>query len=171
MTSTISIEHVVVESDRAYEAVTGALESRLGDFRDVAVLRSKLGAGGASPERIAEVVEKLAGPSGLGLFHKVDHGQMLAAAGTPRRVCQYAIGNPMLAAKMILHAPGVALYAPLRVAVYENSEGGTSVAYDRFSSLVAQFDSGAAVTVAGIVQQKLEALVAEITGCSNTLPK
>lgn len=164
MTSTISIEHVVVESDLTYEAVTSVLESRLGNFQDIGDLRSKLGAGRVSQEKIAEVVEKLAGPSGLGLFHKVDHGEFLTAAGTPIRVRQYAIGNPVLAAKMIVHTPGVALYAPLRLAVYENSAGRTSVAYDRFSNLIAQFGNSEALSVAGVVQQKLEALVAEITG-------
>ena len=64
---------------------------------------------------------------------------------------------------MIALVPEVALYAPLRLTVYENDEGKTVVAYDRFSSLLAQYQHPEIIWVAGLVEQKLEALVTEAT--------
>lgn len=70
-------------------------------------------------------------------------------AGKPRQVSQYAIGNSLLALQMVEHLPEVALYAPLRLAVYEEDEGKTFVAYDRFSSLLSQYQRASGGAEAG----------------------
>jgi uncharacterized protein (DUF302 family) len=85
-------------------------------------------------------------------------------SGKPGRASQYTIGNPLLAIKMIEYAPAVALYAPLRLAVYEDDADKTFVAYDRFSSLLSTYQSAEILPIAQLVEQKLEALVAEVTG-------
>ena len=72
------------------------------------------------------------------IFSKVEQGQLLAFAGKPIHVCQYAIGNPLLAIEMIERIPEVALYAPLRITVYETG-GRTNIAYDRFTSLLSSY--------------------------------
>jgi hypothetical protein len=85
-------------------------------------------------------------------------------SGKPTRAAQYAIGNPLLAIQMIEHAPEAALYAPLRLAVYENGAGKAVVAYERFTSQLAQYPHPEIAPVAQLVEQKLEELVAEATG-------
>lgn len=65
---------------------------------------------------------------------------------------------------MIEHVPEVALYAPLRIAVYAGEGGTTFVAYDRFSSLLSEYQRPEIAAVAQLVEAKLEALVAEATG-------
>src|SRR5262249_51559494 len=60
--------------------------------------------------------------------------------------------------------PGVALYAPLRLAVYEDGEGKCVVAYDRFTSLLAQYQHPEIASTAKVVEQKVDALIAEVTG-------
>lgn len=85
-------------------------------------------------------------------------------AGRPRRVIQYSIGNPLLAIQMIEHAPEVALYAPLRLAVYEGDQGRTFVTYDGFTSLLAPYQRAEITAIAQLVEQKLEQLVARATG-------
>ena len=111
-----------------------------------------------------QAIEKRLGTGGFSIFSKVEQGQLLSLAGKPRRVSQYAIGNPLLAIQMIEHVPEVALYAPLRLAVYEGEQGRTFVAYDRFSSLLSQYNRPEVTQIAQLVEQKLEALVAEATG-------
>ena len=64
---------------------------------------------------------------------------------------------------MIEHAPEAALYAPLRLAVYENHAGKASVAYERFTSQLAQYPYPEIASVAQLVDQKLEDLVAQAT--------
>ena len=65
---------------------------------------------------------------------------------------------------MIEHAPEAALYAPLRLAVYENHAGNAVVAYERFSSQLAQYPNPEIAPGAKLVEQKLEELVAQATG-------
>jgi len=95
---------------------------------------------------------------------KIEPGALLRLSGKPTRATQYAIGNPLLAIQMIEHAPEAALYAPLRLAVYENRAGKAVVAYERFTSQLAQYPNPEIAPVAQLVEQKLEELVAEATG-------
>jgi hypothetical protein len=48
--------------------------------------------------------------------------------------------------------------------VYEARDGKTFVAFDRLTSLLAQYPHAEITRIAQIVEQKLEALVAEATG-------
>jgi hypothetical protein len=50
---------------------------------------------------------------------------------------------------------------PLRVLIYENEEGGTSVEYDKPSSLFGQFGNAKITDVANMLDRKLEPLVAK----------
>jgi uncharacterized protein (DUF302 family) len=59
--------------------------------------------------------------------------------------------------------PEVALYAPLRLAVYEEEGGNPYVAYDRFSSLLPPYQPAEIAPIVQLVEQKLGALVAEVT--------
>ena len=165
MTNTIqtTIEHIEVASNRSYDQVIASLKERLGAFGDSDGLRAQLPPG-TSWAQIEKVIEGMMGNSGLAIFHKVEHGDLLSLAGKPRRVSQYSIGNPLLAIRMIQHEPAIAFYAPFRLAIYEDGEGKCVVAYDRFTSALARYQHPAITSTAKVVEQKLEALVAEITG-------
>ena len=159
-----TIEHIEVGCNRSYDQVTASLQERLGSFADPSKLRSQVAAG-ASWDQIAKAIEGMLGSSGLCVFHKVEHGDLLSLqVGRPQRVSQYAIGNPLLAIRMIQHEPGVALYAPLRLAVYEDGEGKCVVACDQFTSLLARYQHPEIASTAKLVEQKVDALVAEVTG-------
>ena len=58
---------------------------------------------------------------------------------------------------MIQHEPGVALYAALRLAVYEDGEGKCVVAYDRFTSILARYQHPEIASTAKQVEQKVDA--------------
>jgi len=95
---------------------------------------------------------------------RIEPGALLTLAGKPARAAQYAIGNPLLAMQMIEHAKDTAFYAPLRLAVYENRAGKAVLAYERFTSQLAKSPHPEIAPVAQLVEQKLEALVAQATG-------
>ena len=163
-TTSITIEHSVVASNRSYEQVIEALEARLGAAGNLKELTQQLATINASWEQVTQEIEKQLGTSGFTIFSKIEHGDLLSMAGKPRRVCQFAIGNALLALQMVEHLPEVALYAPLRLVVYEEDGGRTVVAYDRFSSLLAPYQRAEITPIAHLVEQKLETLVAEVTG-------
>ena len=163
-TTRITIEHIVEASNRSYDQVKASLESGLGVLGNTDELVRQVSEAHASWEQITQAIEQRLGTSGFSIFSKVEQGQLLSLAGKPRRVVQYAIGNPLLAIQMIEHVPEIALYAPLRLAVYEGEDGKTFIAYDRFSSLLSQYQRVEIAAIAKLVEQKLEELVAEATG-------
>ena len=163
-TTRITIEHIVVTSDRSYDQVIEALEAQLGPRADWENSARALITPNATFEQAFQIVEQQLGTSGFTILSKIEPGALLRLSGKPTRAAQYAIGNPLLAIQMIEHAKGTALYAPLRLAVYENRAGKAVVAYERFTSQLAQYPNPEIAPVAELVEQKLEALVAQATG-------
>ena len=162
-TTQITIEHRVVTSNKTYEQVIIDLERQLGQQADWTVLQQVIQTK-RTFEQIIQLIEQQLGTSGFTIFSKIEPGTLLTLSGKPTRATQYALGNPLLAIQMIEHAPEIALYAPLRVAVYENRAGNAVIAYESFASQLAQYPYPEIVPVAHLVEQKLEALVAAATG-------
>jgi uncharacterized protein (DUF302 family) len=102
-------------------------------------------------------------PRRLTLFFQVEHSFLLSLIGKTSRATQYTIGNPLLATQMTRHMPEAGLYAPLKLVIYEDEERRTFVAYDGFVSLLAQYQRDEITQVARVVEQKLEALITEVT--------
>jgi uncharacterized protein (DUF302 family) len=65
------------------------------------------------------------------------------------------VGNPLFAIEMTRYAIGAALYAPLRVLIYEDDNGKTCIEYDRPSSLFGQFGDEKVNTMAVSLDNKL----------------
>ena len=160
-TTPITIEHTVIESNQPFEKVVGALEARLGPGQDWTAIGQQAAAAHASWEQFTQEAEAYIGSSGLTLFYKIEHSFLLSLVGKTSRATQYTIGNPLFATQMTRYMPEAALYAPLKLVVYEDEEGRTFVAYDNFISLLVQYQREEITQVAREVEQKLEALVAE----------
>ncbi len=154
----ITVEHVQLVADRPFEQVTKALEQQLGQF-DPEVYQSLTA--GEDADKIRSRIDKMAGSSGFMLFKTSDHGALLRLAGQKKKAMQYILGNPLIAIQMTQHDVRAGLYAPLRVLVYENSDGKTCVEYDRPSSLFGQFDNAKVTEVATTLDRKLEQLAAK----------
>ena len=156
--SRFMVVHVRVTTDRPFEEVAKGIERQLGRF-DPDVDQS-LAAGG-DPEAARARIEAMAGSSGFMLFGKRHHGSMLRIVGEERKAVQYVVGNPLFAVQMTRHDIRASLYAPLRVLLYEGDEGKTCLEYDKPSTLFGQFGNAEVTAVATMLDQKLEALVAE----------
>jgi len=156
-TSTHTIEHVRVETPKAFAEVARAFERELGPY-DAAVFQAFRAAPPMAEEGHARL-EPMAGPSGFVLFGTTDHGWLVSLFGSiPKQAVQYVVGNPLLAVAMTQHHLSAGLYAPLRTLIYEAS-GKTQVEYDRPSSLLRQFHDDRIASVARTLDRKLEALV------------
>jgi uncharacterized protein (DUF302 family) len=155
----IMVGHVRVKVAKPFDEVSAAFEARLGKF-DPAVYEQLRK--GDDPEAVRARIESMAGPSGFMLFRTSDHGAILRLVGQRRKAVQYLVGNPLFAVEMTRHAIGAALYAPLRVLIYED-EPGTCIEYDLPSSLFGQFKDERVDRVAVSLDGKLADLVAEAT--------
>ena len=69
---------------------------------------------------------------------------------------QYDIGNPVTATRMTRHEMPAALYAPLRVVLYEKAAGGATFEYDRPSTLFGQFGDEQVTAVGRELDAELE---------------
>jgi len=76
------------------------------------------------------------------------------------RPVQYEIGNPLTAARMTQYRLPAALYAPLRVVLYENEDGHAVFEHDRPSSLFGQFGDERVTAVARELDASLERVLA-----------
>ena len=154
----ITVEHVCVVADAPFDKVAKAFEEQLGQF-DPNVYKSLKE--GKDADSVRAQIEKMAGPSGFMLFKTSDHGALLRLAGQKKKALQYLVGNPLFALQMTQRDIRAGLYAPLRVLIYEDEQGKTSVEYDKPSSLFGQFGNAKVTEVAGMLDRKLEQLIAK----------
>jgi len=160
-TSDIRVLHRSVTISAAYEHFTNALEQILGhlpaDIQQDIVNQ---------PQVAQQRIKAAEGAQGLMIFAVFDYGAALNMVNAPRKAKQYLIGNPLTAIEMTPHDIRAALYAPLRVLVYEEASGRTIVEYDQPSSLFGQFGRDDVTQVARGLDNKLAAVIAQAAGLS-----
>lgn len=142
------VEHIKINSRKSFAEVAAALEAALPQIDPATV--ADLAAG---DEQRAQELERGAE---LFIFLKRDHGALLQITGKPRNALQYEIGNPLTASGMTRHQLPAALYAPLRVVLYENAAGGATFEYDKPSTLFGQFGDDEVTAVGRELDAKLE---------------
>lgn len=156
-TTIIPVEHVVMRTKKPYAEVKAALETRLG--RLDSGIRSLLDENRVDELRAA--LTKLAGGDRLAIHYVAAHGDWLLLNGGRRNGNVYYIGNVLSAVAMTRENFGAGLYAPLRVAVYQDGNG-TTFEYDKPSTLFAQFHNPKIDEVAHSLDDRLAALLAAV---------
>jgi uncharacterized protein (DUF302 family) len=156
-TRTIEVEHVRIESAKRVEEARRALEAIVPslDATVVEALQKQ------DQDRVAQ--ERQHGPK-LSLFLTRDHGNLLAIYGEARQAYQYEIGNPITAASMTRHQLGACLYAPLRVALYEDDRGKAVFEYDKPSSLFGQLGDERVTRIARGLDESLADILERAAG-------
>lgn len=157
MTSSRSFTHISLSAKEPYAQVTRNFEAQLGQF-DLSVLQQL--ADGAEPAAIQKKIEGMAGPNGMMIISSINHGALLRIVGREQRAKLYEVGNPLFALEMTKHDLRAGLYAPLRVLIYETSDGTTQIEYDRPSDLFGQFQNQDVDRVAKLLDAKLESITA-----------
>jgi uncharacterized protein (DUF302 family) len=89
---------------------------------------------------------------------------MLQIAGGPRNAMQYEIGNALTASKMTRHQLPAALYAPLRVVLYQDEQGRGIFEYDKPSSFFGQYGDERVTKVGRYLDATLEAVLRNAAG-------
>ena len=152
-TRMVSVHHVEVRS---------SLPARHIHERLLAVVPSldpRLAAIANRGDTAAAERERREGPP-LWLFLVRDLGSLLALEGKAAPVYQYEIGNPLTAESMVRYHAGAALYAPLRVVLYEES-GQSVLAYDLPSDLFGQFGDERVTQVGRDLDRELKAALTQ----------
>jgi uncharacterized protein (DUF302 family) len=159
VTAENQVRHVTVSTEMQYESVKTRIEAevhRLDDSFRRLLAENKI-------EELREKLEEASRPHGLMIHYIATHGDWLALTGKRRRGVVYHIGNVLMAIRMTQHAFGAGLYAPLRLAVYENASGGTNFEYDLPSTQVGLFQNAQIDEVAKKLDARLIALIERIS--------
>ena len=128
----IEVTHVVIESPKAASDIQASLESLIPPIDEETALLLSDGITDRLKQRLEAAPE-------LSIFLKRDHGMLIGLYGNVRDAVQYEIGNPLTASRMTRYQLAAGLYAPLRVIIYEKSDGGSCIEYDLPSSVFGQF--------------------------------
>ena len=155
-TSTARVLHRSVTIHGDFEPFIAALERILGHF-PADVQQDII----ERPQLAEQRIKAAEGAQELMIFSVFDHGAALNMVGARRSAKQYLIGNPLTAIQMSQHDIRAALYAPLRVLVYEQRAGHTIVEYDQPSSLFVQFGRDDVTHVAQTLDTQLERVIAQ----------
>jgi uncharacterized protein (DUF302 family) len=149
---TIAVEHIRISSGRSFAEVRRKIEDTVSklDTGIVEALRS-------GDQKRAKDYEDT-GPR-LSIFGERDHGALLQIAGGKRKAVQYDIGNPLTASMMTRHQLAAALYAPLRVVLFEDEQGRGVFEYDRPTSLFSQYGDDRVTEVGRYLDAMLEAVL------------
>jgi uncharacterized protein (DUF302 family) len=144
----LQVEHVEIDSTKSFAEVEAALESELPQLDpEISVALAH------GHEQRAKELER---GSELFIFLKRDHGALLEIAGGPSKAIQYEIGNPLTATRMSRRQLPAALYAPLRVVLYENAARTATFEYDKPSTLFGQFGDEQVTAVGRELDAELE---------------
>ena len=157
MKTIIDMNHQMVKVTLNFDAFTRNLEAALGHL-DPTLLQNV----GAEPAVVEAYLKQIAGEANLILFDMQNHGQLLTLVDAPKKAKQYVIGNPLIAVQMTQHDIRAALYAPLRLLVYEAADQSVYVEYDLPSSLFGQFGNAEVTKVAESLDLKLVNLIAKV---------
>jgi uncharacterized protein (DUF302 family) len=154
--------HVEYVSDRSVDDVAAALEAVTGSVENGGYQCDIL------PARDVADFEQRTKPfesvTGFMRFLTLDHGHYLALYGRPRKVRQYLVGNPVIAATMVRHDAQAALDVPVRILIFEGEDGRTRLCYDLPSSLMSHIGNADLDAAARKLDAKLADLAAELTG-------
>ncbi|HEX3827504.1 MAG TPA: DUF302 domain-containing protein [Sporichthyaceae bacterium] len=93
-------------------------------------------------------------------YARLDGGAFFARAGHTTACTTYLMGNHVFAEMMFRHDPGILLYAPLRVVIFEDKHGSTHLAVDQPSTRFATFDNPDIAAVGRMLDERLADLVA-----------
>jgi len=147
---TIAVEHVKISSERSFAEVRRRIEDTLPKL-DASIAEALRG---GDQKRATDYDQN--GPK-LSIFEQRDHGSLLQTFGGRRNALQYEIGNPVTASKMTRHQLAAALYAPLRVVLFEDEQGKGVFEFDKPSSFFGQFGDERITEIGRYLDVTLEA--------------
>jgi uncharacterized protein (DUF302 family) len=154
----LAVEHIVIKTNKPYPQVKAGIET-LGRFDDG--MRAMLAKNDIEGLRAA--AQRIQGVDGLAIHYVALHGDLLALKGERRPLIAYYIGNILSATEMTKINPAAGLYAPLRVVVYANQQGGTTMEYDQPTSMFGQFKNAEIDAVAQSLDQRLFAFLKKVS--------
>jgi uncharacterized protein (DUF302 family) len=157
--TSVVMDHVIIETSARYQLVTSRLDDEVKRFDES---YRKLLKDNKIDEFRAKLTQGLE-PDGFMIHFVAEQGGLLALEGRSKQGSVYYLGNVVAAARMTKLNFGAALYAPLRLNVYENAHGGTTFEYDKPSTQFGQFHIADIDKVAQSLDEHLLRLIKKVS--------
>jgi uncharacterized protein (DUF302 family) len=155
----VVMNHVTIETSTAYQLVISRLNSEVKWFDESYRVLLK---NNQIDELRAKLIRGLE-PDGFMLHFVAEQGDLSALEGRRRQGNVYYLGNVVAAAQMTKRNFSAALYAPLRLNVYENANGGTTFEYDKPSTQFGQFRNSDIDKIAQSLDDNLLDLIKKVS--------
>lgn len=167
MIELITVEHITFVSDRSFQNVVRTFEEQVGTLEEIGW--PAIPAASRDHDDFDRRVREVLGPSGFTRFLTIDHGEWVSKQVRPTRFLMYTIGNPLIAITMMRHDIEAGLDVPVRLAIYEHSDGKTRLVFNKPSSLMSGLRNVAVQDAAYKLDAKLMALGETVTGVKASL--
>ena len=100
---------------------------------------------------------------GMMVMSEINQGKMLAMTGIKLNAVSIFVGSPSVGNKLFTADRAVGFVVPIRVNVYENTDGKTYISYVKPSSQLNSFNNKQVDMIATMLDQKLEMLTGMLT--------
>lgn len=109
-------------------------------------------------EQTVDAFKMAVSKSGMMVMSTVDQGNMLKMTGLEMKGTLFLVGNPNVGKQVFEHNPAAGLYLPLRVYIYQGSDGKAYLSYDKPSVVLKPFNNASIDQTASMLDQKLDML-------------
>jgi uncharacterized protein (DUF302 family) len=109
-------------------------------------------------EQTVDAFKMAVSKGGMMIMSTVDQGNMLKMTGLELKGTLFLVGNPIVGKQVFEHNPAAGLYLPLRVYIYQGSDGKVYLSYDKPSVVLKSFNNSSIDQTAGMLDQKLDML-------------
>jgi len=164
MIDEFTVRHYEHVSTKSFDEVVAAFEAAVGSIEKQGFQAEVDTTQGTSD--FEALMRSHEGSSGFMRFMTTDHGGWLARIGLHFKAKMYTIGNPLIARTMIRHDVGAGLNVPIRLMIYEDTEGKAHLGYDLPSSLMSRLRNEEVTVAARKLDEKLIALAELATGAT-----
>jgi uncharacterized protein (DUF302 family) len=108
-------------------------------------------------------IKSATGQNGLMVMGNLNQGRMLSMTGLHLKAESFLVGNPNVGKKLFSADPGVGLYVPVRIFVYQGSGGHTYVSYEKPSATLGQLNNPKVSMIAKMLDKKIQSIAQAAT--------
>lgn len=108
-------------------------------------------------------VQSATSQNGLMVMGHLNQGQMLSMTGLQLKAESFLVGNPNVGKKLFTADHAVGLFVPVRIFVYEDSDGHTYVSYAKPSAALGQLNNSQVSMIAQMLDQKVQSIAQAAT--------
>jgi uncharacterized protein (DUF302 family) len=109
-------------------------------------------------EQTVDAFKMAVNKGGMMVMGIVDQGNMLKMTGLEMKGTLFLVGNPNVGKKVFEQNAAAGLYLPLRVYIYQGSDGKSYLSYDKPSVVLKSFNNSSIDETANMLDQKLDML-------------